>query len=83
MQIVANPPLKHLAGSEGSRVRAESGDLTSHAPLIINGDAEFTSKNGVVGGSELLKTHTSLKTEILTITATGGGTTSHSPGTHT
>ena len=35
----------------GSGTEGESGSLTPHDPIFINGDAEFTPANGVVGGS--------------------------------
>ena len=35
----------------GSGTEGESSSLTPHDPIFINGDAEFTPANGVVGGS--------------------------------
>src|SRR5438445_72935 len=40
-----------LAVSSPQLVGADSSSLTPHGPIFINGDADFTSANGVTGGT--------------------------------
>lgn len=49
--ILPSSFIANLAGYEGEEIEVGSNGLTSHAPILINGDSEFTLENGVIGGS--------------------------------